>query len=57
MAVLLVCNTAWLSIADVLPRLAASPAYAAVSGKEPALRFDLVKVAIPLVLSVAEPIV
>jgi hypothetical protein len=56
-AELVVCNTTWFSIVDVLPRLAASPTYTALSGKEPALRFDLVKVATPLLLSVAEPIV
>ena len=47
----------WFSIAEVLPWFDVSPLYPAVSGYRSALRFDLVKVATPLLLSVAEPMV
>ena len=50
-------SATWFSTADVLPRLAASPEYSAVSGKASAFRFDLVTVATPPLLSGAEPMV
>jgi hypothetical protein len=50
-----VCVTTWLRMGDVLGRLFASPRYRAVSGQESALKFDLVRVATPLALSVAVP--
>ena len=53
----MVSSTTWFSTADVLPRLAASAEYTAVSGKASAFRFDLVIVATPPLLSVAEPMV
>lgn len=55
-ALLVVCRTTWFSTVDVLPKLAVSPTYTAVSGKVSALRFDLLRVAKPLLSSVADPI-
>jgi hypothetical protein len=54
-AALVVSVTTWFTMADVLPRLLASPTYTAFSGYGSALRFDLVSVATPLALSMAEP--
>jgi hypothetical protein len=45
----------WVTTAEVLLRELESPRYVAVRGNSPAFRFVLVKVAMPLVLSPAEP--
>ena len=54
-AVLVVWVTTWFRMGDVLGRLFASPRYCAVSAKESAFKFNLVRVATPLALSVAVP--
>jgi hypothetical protein len=54
-AVLVACVITWFRMGDVLPALFGSPTYTAVSGYESAFRSDLVRVATPLALSVAEP--
>jgi len=56
-AVLVVCKTTWLRTVDLPGGLLASPPYTAISGYGSAFNNDFVRVAPPLLSSIAEPMV